>query len=304
VSLFGTWTMTMNRGPYPQPNRSPYPPYPNLPISVGQPSGSPQAGPTPDPVFEESLPYAEPTFALAISHCDWLPDRVAVMARNRPILLRAGTHVAYREICEKAPNWVWSRIMWGWGAAQGVTHGVYLQDDIDLHPDFWNVVRAMVRAVPNRVLALLSNHPFAPRALAEGHHWLRCGETLGTGYIVPTALMGSFLDARDRRPGTLRTETEDFQLTRWLVETGRRAWHPIPGILQTKPEIPTTDARHVYPCRKGYVPWTDARFEGAPLTSTDYWTPRTLPPDYGATVLGDTRLPRGPFDGEDVRRHA
>jgi hypothetical protein len=192
--------------------------------------------------------------------------------------------------------------MWGWGVAQNASHGVYLQDDLHVHPQFWPIVRAIVAVHPTRVIALLSNHPLAPRAAKAGHRFLRCGEVLGSAYIVPTMLMACFLEARERWPYALQVETEDFQLTRWLAETGRRAWHVIPGLVQTRPEIPTTEPRWTYPYRTSTVPWTHPHFADLDLTDPGTWSADTAPPDYGATCANDTRLPRGPFTDEEIKR--
>ena len=251
------------------------------------------------PLFEDSLSYPHPTFALAVSHCPWRPDRVAIMEKMRPIMVIPG--MPYREITERAHNSVWSRSMWGWGASQGVTHTVYVQDDLRLHPKFWPVIEAMVRAVPNRILSLISNHPLSERALSQGHVWFRMCETLGAGYIVPTALMGSFLDWRDRRPPEeIYALCEDYVLSRWQYETGRRSWCPIPTLVQTIEDVATTNPAIDYCFRRSYCTWEDPLVYGKPLTSIDYWQPRGVPPDFGPTVGNDLRMARGPFQNDEI----
>jgi hypothetical protein len=259
-------------------------------------------------VFEDALPRVEPSFSLAISHCPWRPDRAANMVRMREVLGAAagrdwfhmdGIAGTYREITDRAPNHIWSRVMWRWGAAQPASHTVYLQDDLELAPAFWMIVRAMVRAVPNRVIGLIANHPLSFRAQERGHAWFRMCETLGSGYIVPTCLMGVFLDWESRQSDTAKRECEDFVLTRWEFETGRRSWCTIPSIIQTIDDIGTTDPRVSYPFRKSYITWRDVADPKA-LTDAAYWTPRTAPPDFGPSVGNDTRLGRGPFANDEV----
>lgn len=252
-------------------------------------------------LFEDSLPYASPSFALAVSHCPWVPERAANMQVLRPKILRAGPY-RYREITDKAPNYVWSRIMWGWLAAQPVTHGVCLQDDVRIIGDFWSVVEAMVRAVPNRVISLISNHPFSERALASGHAWFRMCEVLGTGYVIPTALMGCFLEWRDRHvEEELRVTCEDFLITSWLAETGRKAWCPVPTIIQTMDsEIRSTNPDVSYPHQRSYLTADDPSVAGKKLADVDYWKPSALPPDFGYCVSNDVRFPKGPFNYDEV----
>ena len=247
---------------------------------------------------EDSFTCDSPTFALGISHCPWLPDRAANMQALRPLLQNGSP---YHEETDRAPNHVWSRRLWGWGAAQPVTHGVYLQDDLRIHDDFWAIVEAMVRAVPNRVIALISNHPMSERALDAGSVWYRMCETLGAGYIVPTFLMREFLVWRDRlSESEAAANCEDFLLSRWLYETERKCWSPIPSIIQTREEFLTTNPAIFYPYRRSYIPWVDPRVAGRPIVEVDYWQPRSLPPDFGFCVSQDTRMPASPFSNKDV----
>src|SRR6516162_1980283 len=298
---------------------------PNRPAVVnGVPRASSQVAPTSSPtvgapapagfLFEDSLPYAEPSFALAISHCPWRPDRSLIMQSIRKSLgVEKSTSARfqqgevagpYREIIDRAPNHVWSRIMWRWGAAQSVTHVVYLQDDLRIAPNFWQVVREMVCAVPRRVIGLISNHPLSYKALEAGHAWYRICETLGSGYIVPTVLMGVFLEWESRQSESTKRECEDFVLTRWQYETGRRSWCPIPTVIQTIDGIATTDPRVSYPYRRSYITWEDE--PKSPISTLAYWQSKnTPPPDFGPTVGNDSRMARGPFaDGEVLQAHA
>jgi len=242
---------------------------------------------------EDALIGTQPTFALGVSHCPWLPDRAANMKIVRPLLKSRG--VPYYEETGRAPNNVWSRRLWGWGVSQPVTHGIYAQDDLRFADVFWGVVEAMVRAVPNRIIALIGNHPMSEQALAQGHVWYRCCETLGSGYIVPTTMMREYLQWYDALPpGFAAGNCEDYLLSRWQYETGRRAWCPIPAVIQTQDEaIKTSNPRVEYPFRRSYLDWTDPRVQDKPITEVGYWRTDRLPPDYGYAVSQDTRYPRG-----------
>ncbi len=254
------------------------------------------------PLFEDGIVCDKPVFALAVSHCPWLPDRARNMEELRATLVQPG--MLYREITDRAPNHVWSQIMWLWGIAQAATHIVFMQDDLKVPPEFWAILSAMVRAVPNRVLSLISNHPMSERAHAEGHVWFRMCETLGSAYVFPIALLGVFLDWRARLPTRDSTSiNEDFLITRWQYTTGRRSWCPVPSLVQTRDdEIESTNPREGrYLFRQSYIDWTDPRVAGAALTSVEHWTPKTLPPDYGPVVAYDCRVPgHGPFTEIEV----
>jgi len=159
----------------------------------------------------------------------------------------------------------------------------------------------MVRAVPNRIISLISNHPMSDRSLAEGHAWFRQCETLGSGYIVPTVLMGAFLAWADRlSQAEAASLCEDYTLSRWQYETGRRSWCPIPTIIQTIDDVVTTNPAISYPFRRSYITWEDPRVVAKPLTSPSYWTARILPPDFGPSVGNDSRMARGPFQNDEI----
>ena len=255
-------------------------------------------------MFEDSLEYRRQSFALAVSHTPWRADRVENLERMRPSLMKTH-HLAHRVFDEKAPNWKWSRDMWGWGASQSVTHTVYVQDDLELAEDFWLMVKAMVAANPNNVIALLSNHPFAVRAAVAGHNWYKCCEVLGAGYVFPTALMGAFLEWRDgRSQGEIKSTNEDAMMTNWLWMTGRRAWNPIPAPIQSQNDIidSTNPREGRYLFRASYV-------FAKPKDRWDaygYWVPRLHVEDYGYSVSdakpGGGDWPQGPPVSPDVLR--
>jgi hypothetical protein len=239
-----------------------------------------------------ALPLERPSFALAISHCPWRPDRAQNMVAMRDVLKRFSG--PYHEETERAPNHVWSRRMWGWGARQSVTHTVYLQDDLVVAPRFWYVVEAMVRAVSNHVIGLISNHPMSERALAGGDRWYRMCETLGSGYIVPTDLMRRYLPWRDAIPEhEAAAQCEDFLFTKWQYLQGLQSWCPVPSVIQTRDDIQTTNPTIAYPYRQSYLTWEDPRAAGFDLSDEASWRPRRLPPDFGICVTQDTRFPLG-----------
>lgn len=249
------------------------------------------------PPFEQALFYPQVSFACAVSHTPWHSERVKAMGGIRAAIKTV--HMPYTEVTLRAPNWEWSRIMWEWGASQLATHLVFLQDDIEVAPDFWAIVRAMVTAHPTRVFSLISNHPLAKRALDSGRHFYQCGELLGTGYVMPTVLLGAFLEHRRTLTEAERRDCEDWQTTRWLARTGRRALHPIPAPIQTLPGIETTNPAISYPYRKAAIDWRSLTTWGGDFTSREWWEGGDYP-DYGATVANDTRLPPGPFSNREI----
>jgi len=276
--------------------------------SVGEVAGSPRLLAEPATVatalslFEDRLVYDKLSFSFTVSHCPWLPDRMKNMERLRPKIFRHD--VSYSEITERAPNHVWSRSMWNVGASCATTHAVFLQDDVRIcgRYDFWDVIEAMVCAVPNRIISLISNHPFSERAFAQGHAWFRQCETLGTGYVFPVAILHAFLDWRDRQSDEYLCGTcEDFLITYWQFLTGRKSWCPVPTIIQTMDEeIASTNPDTAYPFQRSYLTADDPMVRDKDLANVAYWKPRSTSPDFGYCVGNDSHFPKGPFVDDEV----
>lgn len=254
-------------------------------ITPRSPSAQPAA--TDQPVAnDDDLPRNDPRFVLAISHTPWVRARAENMERMRSSLRPGESAVAYREITDKVPNWQWSQTMWTWALQSAETHGathvVFLQDDLDVCPDFWRTLRAMLDTAYNRVLGLIANHPFSRRSVERGDKWFLTSECLGSGYSMPTKLLRQFVDWRASLPTwRIRTTNEDFLITCWVNATRRRTWHPVPSLIDHRLDIASTNIKDHYPFRRSYVRWDAAAVVGADLTSATTWHPPQPPLDFG-----------------------
>ena len=235
---------------------------------------------------DEAIVRVDPTFVLAVSHTPWVPARVESLARMRETLRPANNTLRYHEVTDRLPNWQWSQRMWTWAHAEtratGATHAVLLQDDLDLHPLFWPVLRAAVGAAHNRVISLIANHPYSRRAVDRGDHWFLTSECLGSGYVLPAPLLHAFLEWRSRLPtGRLRSTNEDFLITCWVNATRRRTWHPVPSLIDHRCDIASTNPRDKYPFRRSYVRWDAAAVAHQDVRLVDTWRPEREPLDFG-----------------------
>jgi hypothetical protein len=254
---------------------------------------------------EDALPPpTDPKFALAISHTPWNPPRVANMVQMRAVA-RPDTCVAYREITERMPNWQWSGLMWQWAsdAAQAhseITHAVFLQDDLMLHPEFQDVLRAVVTAVPNRLLSLMPNHPYARRSLARSDAWYLTSDCLGSGYVFPIIVLDEFLRWRSRQSASrIQSTCEDYLVTCWVNATGRRTWHTVPGLIDHRRDIETTNPSIGYTFRRSYAPWTARECVQRTLTDAASWAATKSPLDFGFDPTG--AHPEFPLGMDPVR---
>jgi hypothetical protein len=244
-----------------------------------------------DPHPEDALACTDPSFVLAVSHAPWQPARVQNMVRMRETLRAAENTTSYREVTDRLPNWQWAERMWQWadGAAiaTGASHAVFLQDDLDLHPQFWKVLRAMVGAAHNKAIALIANHPYGRRAVDRKDSWYLTSECLGSGYVLPACMLHAFVAWRAAQPiWRIRSTGEDYLITCWLNRTGRRAWHPVPSPIDHRRDIASTNPRDRYPFRRSYVRWDATAVAGRDLTSVATWQQAQPPLDLGFDATG------------------
>lgn len=174
------------------------------------------------------------TFALAIPHTPWNPERVASFTRLQNLLVHRPPH--FREFTDREPNWSWSGKLWKWGLDTGATHLVQLQDDVLVCPRFWPLLRAMVEARRDDVIGLES-------VLDIGSPWYTTGDgIIGVGYVLPREAIREMLAWRESklRPGSIQSLNEDQLLGLWCFVTGRKVWHPTPTIIDHDVDMAST----------------------------------------------------------------
>ncbi len=188
------------------------------------------------------------TFALAIPHTPWIPERVASLRRLKGqlgidascISYASATNFShhhgepthgYREFRDREPNRAWSEKLWAWGLDTGAEYMVQLQDDVIVAPEFWTHLHAMVATWPDRIIGLESVHDMAPRVLEDGSHWYTTADMLiGVGYVIPRGTLALFLDWRRHLVDGWECH-EDTLLGVYCLATGTRIWHPVPTVI-------------------------------------------------------------------------
>lgn len=244
-----------------------------------------------------------PKFALALPHTPWIPARAESFARlldglglvehdddctgdlplEYGICARPGVPVVHLALFrDKEPNRVWSQKMWRWaverGVRQGVTHLVQIQDDVQVAPNFWDALTAMVSAVPNQIIGLEQAHPMGPEIFRKGEHWCRTRAWLiGPAYVFPVHLLAEFLQWCDANPERVASENEDTLVNRWAAEHAQiDIWHPVPTIIDHDTSVPSTyPGNESHSHRRPTVTWQCVPAEM--LAATAYWTPPQEP---------------------------
>lgn len=214
--------------------------------------------------------------ALAIPHTPWVPARVESLNRLTSQLFPLPEQTCI--FSEQEPNWSWSLKVWEWGAESGADHLVQLQDDVIACPKFWDILNAMITAVPDQMIGLQGSH-FAFRSLArEDVRWARSRAWMvGVGYVVPRAILEELVAFRKGLPEIIaKAINEDDLMSRFAVETKREIWHPIPTIIDHDTEIESTYNNDNHQFRRPTVTWRE--YGPNELTTPEFWKPSGEPP--------------------------
>jgi hypothetical protein len=181
-----------------------------------------------------------PSFALAIPHAPWIPERAENMRR---LSREPGLTCFEDDFCtwtkifdEKAPWPERSVRRWEWAISTGATHFVQLEDDVVVAPHFWRSLAAMVRAWPEDTICLASTHSMAPMVVAQGRRSYFTPRLIGWGCAWPMPRTAAILAhakeghlaAFASRPGK---PCEDTFLAEFFVQRGIPIRHPCPTIV-------------------------------------------------------------------------
>lgn len=183
------------------------------------------------------------------------------------------TEVLVKVFDDLAPCRVWGRAMWEWGAKSRTDFFLTLTDDVALHPQFWEVLEAMLPALPER--AILAPSGQDARISPDCAPWATTHDfpIVGWAYGVRAEGVRS-LHAFDMAGSVSGHQTEDGLVNDWAWREHRPAWHPVPTPVQHR-DLPSTYGNVV---KQAACDWT--RMPKADVTSPAYWRsrgPRDLP---------------------------
>lgn len=138
---------------------------------------------------------------------------------------------------------------WEWSLAQGAEFGfhVFLTDDLNVYPMFWEVLEAMLEGAGRpAAVGLLSNHPRGPALYRAGVHAYRTNSWLvGPAYVLSTRFLAESLAAYRALPEMGEKSRQWFNDDSWLNEWNtfqgpKEAWHPLPTIIEHRFDVPST----------------------------------------------------------------
>ena len=206
-----------------------------------------------------------------VAHCAWSPERKATCARIYKQL--DGHDLFISESSRPEHAYLWARRLWEMAAGYS-DPTVFLNDDVILHPQFADIVEAMVAGNPGETLSLHSNMPGALDAAKAGHHWCRTYWLTGPAYILWPETARELLDYWDDLPWSYATRVNEDVVGIMHAWTNQHPIHcaiPAPVIHDTLTS--STLGYDAHANRTPTVPWTTHTPEGADLTSPDYWKP-------------------------------
>lgn len=205
--------------------------------------------------------------AVCVTHTPWIPKRVETMTKLRRQLFELTDDAAhwreaivYREETTRAPNYVWSELMWRWGSEQDATHVLFMQDDLNIPEQFWKWLDALVTGRPNDVIAFSSAHPAARSILLEGKSGYTTAEGLiGIAYLMPRPTLCDVIRWRENEivATAPRRMSEDSLLGLYCMTRGIPIFHPVPSIVDHDLDADSTYGNDGHMYRTPQATWKE-----------------------------------------------
>lgn len=217
----------------------------------------------------------KPTFALAIPHTPWIPERASSLMRLTAALGKGANYM--RLFTEKEPNWSWSEKLWEWAAGTDATHLVQLQDDVIPAPNFWAALHAMVEIQHDSIIGLQGAHPKFRKLAEQDHRWARSnGWLVGVGYVIPREHLLELVRYRKDSNERARLTNEDDFIGSFCRDLGYEVWHPIPTLIQHDTTIPSTYGNDKHVHRTATVTWRE--YGRDEIERVEFWRAAVAPP--------------------------
>ena len=185
----------------------------------------------------------EPGHAIGvgITHCAWIPERRAELARLMPQLERERLPFAVASTSVLAGKWSNKASAWGSitalarnAATERWGHTLILAEDMLPAIGAGAALRIVAAAHPDGVVTPFSaSRAPAAATLASGESWARGGYTWGSAFMMSTAMLESFIAWADRALGADRKRFyEDELLWAWMYLKKVQAWVPTPSLFE------------------------------------------------------------------------
>lgn len=204
---------------------------------------------------------------IAIGHAAWAGDK---RRENFNRLVR-GVGPDYVHVSrEQEHASVWARDIWEW-AEKRCAPVCILNDDVEVCPDFREVLSAMQRHLPFGDGMRVGLHTTFPRSELEGRRpWVSSYWYTGPGVVISPSWARYLLQFWDAHQ-ELHDANEDMVGIYAAYESRMPYWHPIPAPVQHRTDIRSTLGYDGHAHRLTTVPWTLPEFDGLDLTRDETW---------------------------------
>lgn len=223
-------------------------------------------------------PYTRDLTVSAL-HAPWLPGRSESFAAIQEIL-----EGRCDPIQEKAPTPVLCWSLFATASWRQGSHSAFFDDDVMLAPRSFDIMQAMVTAVPDKIIGLEAVSPYACSLHLTKNNWYRTKSWLvGRGYILPEEDLEDWRIWLLREWRRLATKGCDSIMNEWISETGREVWHPLPTIVDSATGILPSALGGVPPIEPDYVGelrspcrWNTVGIQVTvdEMCNPDFWAPR------------------------------
>jgi hypothetical protein len=136
---------------------------------------------------------------------------------------------------------LYSEVVYRWLVGQDVTHCIFMSDDLELCPRFWDLVEAMTEAQPEVPIGLDSLHPRAKTLQESGGHWYRCKAWMaGPAMLWPKWMLIDHMKWRDGQSlKYIRDTGDDTAWNEYIHRKELHSWHPVPSPVDHDADLPT-----------------------------------------------------------------
>jgi SAM-dependent methyltransferase len=185
-----------------------------------------------------------PHFSIHILHNPRRPERVKSLTR---LTKAVGGFPAIHD--DPGSDAQFNEYRWEWaiGCTQD-SHAVFLDDDVEVCPNFREAVAKVIAAKPGEVIGLHAIHPQCALAGRAGEQWVTSDDaTYGPAMIIPIPVLREFLEWRRAalkpeevaRGGPQGNVGSDVLVGLFCMESGRKVWHPVPTLTDQDASIPS-----------------------------------------------------------------
>lgn len=179
-----------------------------------------------------------------VAHAKWAKGRAESYAKLRVQL--PDLYGKYSLQPEHAS--VWAPRLWAWAADSPSSHAVFLNDDVEVCPDFLQVCGQIGDLLPDDVVCLHAT-PTHPLPVPS---WFRSYWLTGPGYVVPTNRLPSLLKFAAEWAHYFtadRKVNEDGLIMQWLYSGQTPAYHCVPALVRHNIHLPSTCGHDDHPGR-------------------------------------------------------